>query len=219
MKRMKKIECMIISLCIGVIITFAFSVYAEATEKSISAGIIRLHVIANSDTDADQNLKLRVRDRVIEKAGSLFVGHKDKNSAIAKLTEHKEQIAQIAKSVVEEYGYDYEISVTVGRSDFPTKTYGNATFPAGTYDALKIVIGEGEGKNWWCVLFPPLCFVDATTATLTEESDQMLKSSLTDEQYDMITGEGGLPVQVKFKTYELWQESKIKFKNMLASLN
>lgn len=204
------------ALCLGIIITCAFSAYADKTEDSISENIIRLHVIANSDSEDDQHLKIAVRDAIIEKVGAVFEDNKGKQDAESKICAHINEIKDIADEVVLQWGYDYDVKVEFGKSDFPTKTYGNITLPAGSYDALKVIIGDGEGKNWWCVLFPPLCFVDAATAYAPLESQMMLKDTMDNETYQMITGGGELPVKVKFKAYELWQSSKIKIKNAVA---
>ena len=204
------------AVCIGVIITCTFSAYADKTEKSIASGLIRLHVIANSDTDDDQHLKIAVRDEIIKNAGHLFADNSDKAQAESEILSHINEIKEIADEVVLQWGYDYPVKVEFGKSDFPTKVYGDVTLPAGTYDALKVIIGSGEGQNWWCVLFPPLCFVDAATAKMPQESMEILKSSMTDEEYQMVTGDGKLPVKMKFKTYEIWQNSKMKIKNMVA---
>ncbi len=215
-KQNNRLRHMLIALCVGVIITFAFSVYADKTEQSIAHGLIRLHVIANSDTESDQQLKLAVRDAIIDQVGTHFADNCQKDEARQEILAHTEDIRLIAQEVIADWGLDYPVEISLGKSDFPTKTYGNVTLPAGTYEALKVVIGEGTGQNWWCVLFPPLCFVDAATAEMPDESAEILKESLTEEEYAMVTDSGDLPVQVKFKTYELWQSSKLKFKNMIA---
>lgn len=215
-KQNNRLRHMLIALCVGVIITFAFSVYADKTEQSLAHGLIRLHVIANSDTESDQQLKLAVRDAIIDEVGTRFADNCQKDEAKQEILAHTEDIRLIAQEVIADWGLHYPVEISLGKSDFPTKTYGNVTLPAGTYDALKVVIGEGAGQNWWCVLFPPLCFVDAATAEMPDESAEILKESLTEEEYAMVTDSGDLPVQVKFKTYELWQSSKLKFKNMIA---
>lgn len=215
-KQNNRLRHMLIALCVGVIITFAFSVYADKTEQSLSHGLIRLHVIANSDAESDQQLKLAVRDAIIDQVGTQFADNCQKDEARQEILAHTEDIRLVAQEVIADWGLDYPVEISLGKSDFPTKTYGNVTLPAGTYEALKVVIGEGTGQNWWCVLFPPLCFVDAATAEMPDESAEILKESLTEEEYAMVTDSGDLPVQVKFKTYELWQSSKLKFKNMIA---
>ncbi len=215
-KQNNRLRHAVLALCVGVIITFAFSVYADKTEQALSHGLIRLHVIANSDTDFDQQLKLAVRDAIIDSVGIYFTDNYKKDEAREEIITHMEDIRLIAQEVIADWGLNYPVEISLGKSDFPTKTYGNVTLPAGTYDALKVIIGSGAGQNWWCVLFPPLCFVDATTAEMPADSSEILKASLTDEEYAMVTDSGELPVQVKFKTSELWQSSKLKFKNMIA---
>lgn len=204
------------AIFIGVVITCAFSAYADMTESAISENLIRLHVVANSDSDIDQNLKLSVRDAIVEEVGYLFEDNIDKETARREIEANMDVIEEISRRVISEAGFDYDVSVTFGSADFPTKVYGNVTLPAGTYDALKVVIGKGDGQNWWCVLFPPLCFVDGT-AEMPSASQEILRSSMTDEHYAMVTNSGKMPVKVKFKAYEMWQNSIYTVKNLFAS--
>ena len=136
--------------------------------------LIRFHVIANSDSTFDQSVKLAVRDGVIEKVNSILENAESKKEAQLLLREHSENIIQTANSILRQYHCDYKATAVLGPSLFPTKTYGDLTLPAGEYDAFRIILGEGKGKNWWCVLYPPLCFVDikddtAVAVTTTEE--------------------------------------------------
>lgn len=213
-----KIGHIICAICFGVIVTFVYSAYAAKTEKSLSASVIRLHVIANSDTEEDQELKLKVRDAIIDSFGDVFAPNGDIEDARADVVSTLDSVNRLAQEVVIEQGYNYPVRASLGKSDFPTKVYGKVTLPAGTYEALKIVIGSGGGQNWWCVLFPPLCFVDGTTAEIPDESKAILKNSLSAAEYDMITQKDELPVEVRFKVYEIWQQSKLKIKNMIASV-
>lgn len=221
---MKKILCennlrqIIAALCIGTIAACAFSVYADKTEKDISSNVIRLHVIANSDGQYDQNLKFAVRDAVLDKTSHLFSCKTDISSVRAEIENNLDTIRNIAEETVKQEGYEYCVKVSLGNSDFPTKAYGNVTLPAGTYEALKIEIGAAEGKNWWCVMFPPLCFVDAATAQIPSDGMKVLKNNLTADEYSLITETDSLPVEVRFKVYEIWQTGKIKLKNMMASI-
>lgn len=209
----RKIIPVIAAFCVGAIVTFICSAYADGTEEALAESVIRLHVIANSDSDADQNLKLRVRDAILNETESLFAVTVDKTAARQKICESIGEIEKIARRTVAEYGCDYPVKVTLGNSDFPTKTYGGITLPAGTYEAVRVVIGDGGGKNWWCVLFPPLCLVDEANADV----NGILRESLTDGEYALIAENENFPVKIKFKAYELWQESKLKIKNMLAA--
>ena len=199
---------------VGFIITMAVSAYFGKVESALSDNVLRLHVIANSDSDADQQLKLKVRDKILRSSGAFA---KEKTVAEAKKAV-KADIAEIektAREAVRENGYDYPVKVTFGKSDFPTKAYGKVTLPAGTYEALKVEIGEAKGKNWWCVMFPPLCFVDASSPEMGEEAMAVLKENLTADEYALVTNSENGGVEIKFKAYEIWQNGKNKVKLML----
>lgn len=129
-------------------------------EGLASDQLIRLHVIANSDSSADQALKYRVRDRVINQMEPVFAQAADINEVRQRLRDNLPQIQALAAATVGEAGEDYPVAVYFGPANFPTKSYGSLTLPAGRYEAVRIVIGDGQGANWWCVLFPPLCFVN-----------------------------------------------------------
>ena len=122
--------------------------------------LIRLHVVANSDSGADQALKLKVRDEIVKAVGPAFAVASDVDGAKKIAADNIELIKEAACQTVEAEGRDYEVDVKVGRTAFPTKSYGSFILPAGDYDAVRVTIGRGDGANWWCVLFPPLCFVD-----------------------------------------------------------
>ena len=140
----------------------AFS-YVNAVSTSIQDSVFRLHVIANSDLSEDQNLKYIVRDKVLQYINSISLNQSSKEDVIKLANEHIDEIQKIAENTIQENGYDYSVKLNIGNFAFPTKTYGDISFPSGYYDALKIEIGEAKGQNWWCVMFPPLCFVDVTS--------------------------------------------------------
>ena len=121
----------------------------------------------------------------------------------------KEEFILIAEKVIKENGYNYTVNVQVGKADFPTKYYGDITLPAGTYDALKVQIGEAKGQNWWCVMFPPLCFVDVSTGIVPDNSKQELKQSLDNEEYDLISKTDNNEISFKFKIVELFQNWRL----------
>jgi stage II sporulation protein R len=121
---------------------------------------LRLRIIANSDSAADQQLKLEVRDAVVIKVASMVKDAKNANQAKAIVTKHIDSLQTLAQQVVDEHGFRYDVKANVGEVPFPTKVYGNRVYPAGNYEALRLIIGKGQGQNWWCVLFPPLCFID-----------------------------------------------------------
>ena len=125
--------------------------------------LIRLHVIANSDSPEDQALKLRVRDQLLLRFGQIFKDARTMDQARALIEANLEELEKTALAEINNQGYDYQVSAQLGIFPFPTKVYGNEVYPAGRYEALRVVIGEGKGANWWCVMFPPLCFVDVST--------------------------------------------------------
>lgn len=181
----------------------------EDASKNYKDKLIRFHVIANSNSEKDQELKLKVRDEVIK-----YLKPKLSNSASIKESEeiiNKEnnELEKISKNIIAENGYNYDVKVGIKYSKFPTKQYSNIVLPAGEYKALKIVIGKGEGKNWWCVMFPPLCFVDEDNGVIDKATDKKLKSILTKDEYDLIcqkTKKQSSKIKVKFKLVEILKE-------------
>ncbi len=178
---------------------------------------IRFHVIANSDSDEDQALKLKVRDKLVD-----FVNEDLKREAV-RLTDGSEETAELsieetrtyisahmdeirtqAAEIIEEEGYDYSVQAELGVRFIPEKSYGSLTFPAGNYEALNITIGEGKGQNWWCVLYPPLCLIDA--AQNQSEADEVLRDAVMQgkysELYDAAHGEKAASLHLRFKTLE-----------------
>jgi stage II sporulation protein R len=174
-----------------------------AVKQDISNKLIRLHVIANSDSEQDQRLKLKVRDAVIMKMNSKFMGIENVNNSENLIKENLSEIQNIAQDVVYKNGKDYKIKAMYGKFDFPTKYYGTITLPAGNYKALRIIIGNGAGKNWWCVMFPPLCFVDITHGLSSNETKEELKKYLSNDEIEMI--ETNKP-KMKFKIAEIFQK-------------
>ena len=138
----------------------------ESAEVAATNGdLIRLHVLASSDSDADQAVKLQVRDAVIAYLTPYFVGIQSADEAHQIIETHKSELLAVAQSVINRSNHIYGVQIETGVFQFPIKSYGNLVLPAGKYEAVRILLGEAQGKNWWCVLFPPLCFVDGTQAT------------------------------------------------------
>ncbi|WP_346846988.1 MULTISPECIES: stage II sporulation protein R [unclassified Clostridium] len=153
----------------------------------ISGKLIRFHVIANSDSEKDQNLKLKVRDKVLEYVQPLLKDSKNIEESREILNRENEKVLEIAREVIKENGYDYSVESTLDKENFPVKTYGNITLPQGEYEAYRIIIGTGEGQNWWCVMFPPICFVDITKGEVAyEETEEEMKKVLDDEEFNMV---------------------------------
>ena len=193
---------------IFVILISAIS-YVDAVSNNIADSVFRLHVIANSNSKEDQELKLKVRDELLSYMNIISKDSTSKQEAMQIANEHKEEFTQIAEKVIKENGYNYTVNVQIGKADFPTKYYGDITLPAGTYDALKVQIGEAKGQNWWCVMFPPLCFVDVSTGIVPDNSKQELKQSLDNEEYDLISKTDNNEISFKFKIVELFQNWRL----------
>jgi stage II sporulation protein R len=186
----------------------AFS-YSNAVSQDIQNSVFRLHVIANSDSEEDQNLKYIVRDKVLEYINSISENKSSKEDIINFANKHMKEIQEITKTTIYENGYDYSVKLNIGNFAFPTKIYGDISFPAGYYDALKIEIGKAKGQNWWCVMFPPLCFVDVTSGIVPENSKEIIKENLSDEEYKLIS-QNNNGVNLKFKIVEMFQNIGIK---------
>ena len=188
----------------------AFS-YANTVSKDLSDSVFRLHVLANSDTFEDQSLKYKVRDSVINYMNSLCSNAESKSEAIEIAKLHQDEFYKIAKQTIVDNGYNYDVNIKIGRFDFPTKQYGDISLPAGNYDALRIEIGEASGQNWWCVMFPPLCFVDISSGVVPDESKEKIEDSLSsDEEYLLINENKSSDIEFKFKLVEFFQNVKIK---------
>lgn len=168
--------------------------------------LIRLHVVANSDSMEDQELKRKVRDEVIKQIAPKFEGLKDISEVRKVIASNLALIESIAREVIQQNNKLYGAKAVMGSYDFPTKIYGNLTLPAGNYQALKVVLGKGEGQNWWCVMFPPLCFIDIAHGVVPEKTMSELKQSLTEEEYRLITAaktDEEMPIKLKFKIVEI----------------
>lgn len=200
-----KFKSLIIILCLLLLYTFicAFS-YVEAVSKDLSNSVFRLHVIANSDSEEDQNLKYKVRDNLLKYMNSICKDCSSKEEAIKIVEENKTNFKQIALNTIQEQGYNYDVNINIGNFEFPTKSYGDISLPAGFYDALRVEIGSAKGQNWWCVMFPPLCFVDVSSGIVPDESKEVLESNLSDEEYTLISDNSNSEVKFKFKLVELF---------------
>ncbi len=197
---------------IGVVFSLIFGAhwtkgYSEMVQKGIAAKVVRFHVLANSDSEADQQLKLLVRDAVLQEYGDLLMECENKAETLAALENVRTEICETAVERIIAAGYDYPVSVSLVREEFPFKKYDDLIFPAGVYDSLRIEIGEAEGQNWWCVLYPQMCFVDAAWGYSTEESHQRLENTLTEEEFLIVSAleQERLTPKIKLKILEFWQ--------------
>lgn len=186
--------------------------YASSISSDLSKSVFRLHVIANSDSDEDQCLKLQVRDKLIDYMNSITANVTSKDDAIKIAQDHQKDFQIIAEQTILDKGYSYPVTVEIGNYEFPTKQYGDITLPSGYYDALRVKIGDACGHNWWCVMFPPLCFVDVTSGIVPESSKEQLKKNMSSEDYSIISNDNSL-TEFKFKIVELFKNFNTRLAN------
>lgn len=193
----------LILLCLGSgLLYFSFRQMETAAER-IAAPILRFHVIANSDSAEDQALKLEVKEALLAILNNSPADSKEE--MVAYVEEHRDELRAAAREILREKEKDDSIRIVLTNTYFPTKVYGDLTFPCGYYDALRVEIGQAAGKNWWCVLYPPLCFADVTTGFVPEASKEELKEVLTDEDYaGLETNASG--VTYGFRLFEWWEK-------------
>lgn len=206
MKNLKRF--LIVFLLFIVYILLSVFSYSNAVSAGISDSVFRLHVIANSDSTEDQYLKYLVRDELIKYMNSICENISSKEEAIKIAKENKDEFYNIAKKVIKDNGFNYNVNIDIGNFSFPTKTYGDISLPAGFYDALKVEIGSSCGQNWWCVMFPSLCFVDISEGVVPEESKQNLQNNMEEENYNLISSDT-FEFKLKFKLVELFENAKI----------
>ena len=183
--------------------------YAQAVSSDISNSVFRLHVIANSDTAEDQNLKYKVRDSLLTYMNSLCTDINSKEEAILMIENHKNDFEKIALDVIHSEGFYYNVNINIGNFNFPTKNYGDISLPAGIYDALRVEIGNSNGQNWWCVMFPSLCFIDINNGIAEENSKSILEKNLSEESYAIVSDKSNYTIKFKFKLLEFFGQKNI----------
>lgn len=185
------------ALCFGLILSIVFSaLYFSAECKTISDSVLRLHILANSNSADDQALKLKVRDEILKKSGELLASASNKEEAEQLTAQQMQAIVDDAQAFVYSQGYDYDVTASLLNMPFNTRIYGDIAMPAGNYDALRITIGEGGGHNWWCVMYPPICLPAA-------EERQELSDVLDDGQLQIVENEP--QYEIKFKFIEIYE--------------
>ena len=193
-----------VAIVILLVLMMAVSFLPVHGEREIYDTVVRLHVLANSDTEEDQALKLIVRDSVLAAAAPYLEGCSTQAEAVEALTAHLSDLETAAAETITAEGYDYPVTVLLGTEDYPTRTYEACAFPAGTYVSLRVLIGGGEGQNWWCCLFPPLCLSAATAKQ--DNEDAFIQVGLTKDQYGIITETGKTKYKVRFKILEVIED-------------
>ncbi|MBO5929729.1 MAG: stage II sporulation protein R [Clostridia bacterium] len=179
----------------------------EIISKEVSGGIVRLHVIANSNSQHDQAVKLSVRDEILRISRELSDG-KAAGLSFAKM--HEDLLVKTANLVLKERNCDYTCRIEMGNFFFPTRKYASLTLPAGNYNAVRIILGEGKGENWWCVMYPPLCFTQNAAGALTKEQHEQLSKTLGETGYRLATEES-IVLKPAFKAVEIWENVKQRF--------
>lgn len=193
----KKIK---ISICVSMIVAIIFSICSFAkTSEQIRSDVLRLHVIANSDSNVDQNLKIRMRDFLLEEGKSIFDGSVNVENAVKKIEPQIPALEKSAKEFIRASGFDYDVKISLSREYFTTRTYETVTLPAGKYLALRVVIGSGEGHNWWCVMFPPMCVPAA------DKKDE-IENIFTEDEIKLV--ESSPKYEIRFKVVEICEEIK-----------
>lgn len=194
-----------VSLAVGLACFLLWGLSAQHQQQALSDKVVRLHILANSDSQEDQALKLRVRDRILSRATEILEQSDNRAAAEKVLRQDLPELETIAENEIRAEGYDYDVSARLEEAAFPTREYNGFTLPAGEYLALRIIIGAGEGHNWWCVVFPPLC-----TRSSSDVASTAMASGLSKDDVKLITGDGEGYV-LKFKSIELWEQLKEKF--------
>ena len=184
----KTIICAFVGIIFSLVLTsLVVDTKKESLQKEIASEVLRFHVLANSDSKRDQELKMKVKEEVLSYMKEELPNSESLIETRNWTQNHIAEMEQIGREILLKHGCDYPVKVEITSCEFPEKTYGDITFPAGTYEALRIEIGEGAGQNWWCVLYPNLCFVDAIHAVVPEEGKHDLEEVLDDEAYEMVT--------------------------------
>ena len=196
-----KIEKIILIFCVFMICAAICNVLPIHGEEKIYESVVRLHVLANSDSDEDQSLKLKVRDAILSYVSPLVIDSKSREEAMEILSRELDAVNKIATETVNREGYDYPVDVTLTLEDYPTRNYEAMSFPSGQYVSLRVLIGEAEGQNWWCVLFPPLCLSAASEKAENEEA--FIAVGLNSDQYKIITETDDATYYLRFKLLEV----------------
>lgn len=186
--------------------TEGLSADSNELQEGIASEILRFHVIANSDSTEDQALKLIVKDALTKTLSSSLENAKDISEARDLLKASLAELENISNDIIKEYGFTYTASASLERGYFPLKVYGDLSLPPGEYEAVRIELGSAKGQNWWCIMFPPLCFVDSTYSVVPDSSKEELKSILTKEEYDAIFANEKVNIKVSFKLLSWLEE-------------
>lgn len=201
-----KIFLSLFSVALSLYIAFSCTYFAGAAQ-SVREDVVRLHILANSDSEKDQNIKLKIRDALLEKNTLILSDGVNQDNAVEYFELSKDELLETARDVLRENGFDYEVKISLEKEFFETREYGELIFPAGEYTALKIILGEGKGENWWCVMFPPLCVPAADDIEVKNNTEDYL----TESGNEIVNG--GKKYVIKFKLLEVYEELKNSIRN------
>ena len=207
-RTMERYIIILLSLLLAALVTWFFlwrsGIAAERQlQEHLAQEVLRFHILANSDSEEDQALKITVRDRVLDYLDEEMPEATDAQETARWMRRHVEELEEVSRKTVTGQGYEYPVNAAVTTCWFPDRTYGDMTFPAGNYEALRIELGDAQGHNWWCVLYPGLCFLDAANAVVPEEGKQKLQNVLTEDEYSQITATTDF--QIKWFFPEKWK--------------
>lgn len=217
---MKKLFILLLTLMVAVLVVIEANRLKD--DIVVRDDIIRLHIIANSDYPKDQALKLKVRDELLSAFSDIFKDTKGMANARARVVDNLNELSRVAQDKVHTEGYNYPVKTELDIHEFPTKVYGSVVYPAGSYEALRVIIGEGRGANWWCVMFPPLCFVDVSSGVSVDPSmeDVDTNADKADDKIEVSGGEGTDPkdggTEYRLKIGELWEGLKSWVKGIFS---
>lgn len=204
-EKIEYLKTNIISVCLLLIISFlSFMQFLHTSDfknlqEDIAHEILRFHVVANSDSKQDQEIKLVIKDELTTALKPSLEHAKNIEEARVIIKDNLSTLEQIANQTLMDNGYEYTASASLEKGYFPLKVYGDLSLPPGEYEAIRIELGLAKGQNWWCIMFPPLCFVDSTYSVVPDSSKEQLKNVLTDEEYDMVFKQKDVKVKVKLK--------------------
>ncbi len=196
-------------LCLGIflvtaLVILSLSVYAESEKRKIADSVLRFHVVAESNEEKDQLLKLKVRDRILAETEALFKDVKNKKEALLIAKKNKDLIKEAAVNELEKAGCNLPVTVSVEKERFPMKEYENIRLPGGMYDSVKVNIGNAKGENWWCIMYPALCFSGSVLGKACNEAEKILKEELGEERFSLVTDTTDTKIRIKFKILELF---------------
>ncbi len=217
---MKKITIILIIILVAISCLNFFNLKGSETvlnNNNDNQSLIRFHVLANSDSPEDQLLKLKVRDRIMHEMADAFDDVVSIDDSRDVIIGNIDRIQEIAVAELLKNNADYKVEVVLGQHTFPTRRYGNMVFAAGDYEALRVIIGDGKGQNWWCVMFPPLCFIDVKNGLIDEGTKKELRSVLSEDEYQLVStsvNQKQLPIQLRSKLVDFIKNSKNQISRM-----